>query len=472
MIHDLRPYPEYKDSGSPWLGDVPGHWAVRSLGSLTSAIGLRGRPDLPLLSVVREKGVILRSAMRDDENHNYIPDDLSGYKVVRAGNLVINKMKAWQGSLGIAPTDGVVSPAYFVFDFEIGCRRFGQGLLRSKTYVAFFARVSDGVRIGQWDLSIDGMKRIPVVIPPLSEQAGIARFIDYADRRIRRYIGAKKKLVALLNEQKQAIIHRAVTRGLDSNARLKPSGLAWLGDVPEHWKRLRLKDLSPRISGRLVYQPAQYFSEEGVPFLMGNNVTPEGIRWSGVKRIPQEVNDRFAHHALREGDVITVRVGAPGVTCVVPKEADGFNCGSLMIIRRAARFDSRWLAYVMNSRVVRDQIALVQYGAAQEQINIEDATNFVLPVPPLEEQVRISGMLSLSTEPFERAVESAARSIVSTREYRTRLIADVVTGKLDVREAAARLPDEADDSEPLDEADALAEGDDADPDATPEEPEG
>lgn len=139
MIANLKPYPEYKDSGVPWLGEVPKHWEVRSLGSLTSAIAARGRPELPLLSVVREKGVIPRSTMSDDENHNFVPDDLSNYKVVCSGNLVINKMKAWQGSLGIAPIDGIVSPAYFVFEFRMADRRYGQALLRSKTYVGFFA---------------------------------------------------------------------------------------------------------------------------------------------------------------------------------------------------------------------------------------------------------------------------------------------------------------------------------------------
>jgi type I restriction enzyme S subunit len=122
----LKPYPAMKDSGVPWLREVPDHWDLRSLGSMASLVSERGRPDLPLLSVVREKGVILRATMSDDENHNFVPDDLSNYKVVRKGGLVINKMKAWQGSLGIAPCDGVVSPAYFVFEFKIADRRFGR----------------------------------------------------------------------------------------------------------------------------------------------------------------------------------------------------------------------------------------------------------------------------------------------------------------------------------------------------------
>jgi len=161
MIADLKPYSEYKESDSMWLGAVPVTWEVRNLRTLISKRSERDRADLPLLSVAREKGVFVRSLTDADENHNVIPEDLSNYKVARAGDLVINKMKAWQGSIGIAPCDGIVSPAYFVFDFRIANHAFGQRLLRSKPYVAHFGQASDGVRVGQWDLSIPGMRQIP-----------------------------------------------------------------------------------------------------------------------------------------------------------------------------------------------------------------------------------------------------------------------------------------------------------------------
>lgn len=126
MIGELKPYTEYRPSGSPWLGNVPAHWQVRKLRTLIRPRNERNRPDLPLLSVAREKGVFVRSLTDPDENHNVIPEDLSNYKVARTGSLVINKMKAWQGSMGIAPVDGIVSPAYYVYDFAIDNRAFGQ----------------------------------------------------------------------------------------------------------------------------------------------------------------------------------------------------------------------------------------------------------------------------------------------------------------------------------------------------------
>ena len=222
----LIPYPTYKPSGEPWLGDVPEHWTVRSLGSLTRSRSERGRPDLPLLSVLREKGVVLRSSLAEDENRNVVPEDLSNYKLATAGDLVINKMKAWQGSLGIAPVDGIVSPAYYVLHFRIERPSYGEVLLRSRPYVDLFNRVSDGVRPGQWDLSIAGMKRLPVLVPPPDEQELIVRFLAHKYRNIaslfsayHRLVGVSRSLAerrgSLVNEYRTRLVADVVTGKLD-----------------------------------------------------------------------------------------------------------------------------------------------------------------------------------------------------------------------------------------------------------------
>jgi type I restriction enzyme S subunit len=269
-----------------------------------------------------------------------------------------------------------------------------------------------------------------VPLPPRSTQVAIANFLDHKTAAIDVLIAKKERLIELLQEKRKALITQAVTKGLDPNVPMKDSGIEWLGKIPAHWAMRPLKHLSPRISGRLVYQPAQYFADEGVPFLMGNNVTERGIVWDGVKLIPENINRRFAHHSLRVGDVVTVRVGAPGVTCVVPKEADGLNCGSLMIIRRGAQFESNWLAYVMNSPIIKTQIDLVQYGAAQEQININDAVNFAIPLPDRIEQARIAKFLDEQVDRLSNLCSKLEASVKSLNEYRQALISAAVTGKL------------------------------------------
>ena len=206
MIADLKPYPAMKDSGVEWLGEVPAHWEVRRLRRTLRAVAERNRSDLPLLSVVREKGVVLRDVSNKDENHNFIPDDLTNYKVVEQGQFAMNKMKAWQGSYGVSKFEGIVSPAYFVFNLDSVNGDYFHTAIRSKAYVPYFTQASDGVRIGQWDLSLARMREIPFSVPPRTEQAAIVRYLDHADRRIQRYIRAKQELIKLLEEQKQALI--------------------------------------------------------------------------------------------------------------------------------------------------------------------------------------------------------------------------------------------------------------------------
>lgn len=173
VTHGLNTSVKKKYSGINWLGNIPAHWELRKLRAILSPKSEKNRPDLPLLSVVREKGVILRDVEDKEANHNFIPDDLSGYKVVHANQFVINKMKAWQGSYGISPCDGIVSPAYFVFDINFANLEYFHYAIRSKVYVNFFAQASDGIRVGQWDLSVDKMKNIPFIIPPMEEQKEI-----------------------------------------------------------------------------------------------------------------------------------------------------------------------------------------------------------------------------------------------------------------------------------------------------------
>lgn len=199
----FQKYSAYKDSGVEWLGKIPEHWEIDKLGTLLKPVSIKNRPDLPLLSITREAGVIERNIEDDSENHNFIPDDLSGYKVLNEGQFGMNKMKAWQGSYGIAPMTGIVSPAYYVFDFNSSINpRFFHLAIRSKNYVAFFGQASDGVRVGQWDLSKTRMKEIPFFIPPLPEQTAIAAFLDDKTAKIDRAIAQKEKMIALLKERK------------------------------------------------------------------------------------------------------------------------------------------------------------------------------------------------------------------------------------------------------------------------------
>jgi type I restriction enzyme, S subunit len=438
MIDGLKPYPEYKESGSRWLGAVPVGWEVRNLRTLIKKRTERERPDLPLLSVAREKGVFVRSLTDEDENHNVIPEDLSNYKVARAGNLVINKMKAWQGSMGIAPCDGIVSPAYFVFDFDVANHRFGQALLRSKSYVAHFAAASDGVRVGQWDLSVPGRRQIPILVPDKDEQDAIVRFLDHANGRIDRAIRAKKKLMALLNEQKQAIIHRAVTRGLNPNVPLKPSGIPWLGDIPEHWELAALRRHWRVTDCKHLTVP---FVEDGIPLASVVDVQSFTLNLERCKKTKPRwyrlliEGDRKPKH----GDLIYCRNASVGACALVETDID-FAMGQDVCLIRSKLQNQRFLNYQLHSPFMNHQLELLLVGSTFKRINVADIKALTVIVPPRKEQDAICDRLDSDLVVFDNALARASREIELLREYRTRLVADVVTGKLDVRAAAAKLP--------------------------------
>lgn len=212
-------------------------------------------------------------------------------------------------------------------------------------------------------------------------------------------------------------------------AKYRNSGVAWLGDVPAHWSTVALKRVSPSQTVGIVVNPSDYVADEGLPFLYGGDIQEGRIDLDGCRRITHADSDRNPKTKLQAGDLVTVRVGAPGVTAVVPAECQGGNCASVMLIRRGT-FDSRWLCYVMNDRVVRYQVEIVQYGAAQEQFNISHAVNFIVPKPSLDEQVAIADHLDNQTAKIDALVKEQRRLIKLLKEKRQAVISRAVTAGL------------------------------------------
>ncbi len=239
-----RPYPAYRPSGVPWLGDVPAHWEVRRSKFFYREVDERSITGTEeLMSVSHKTGV----TPRKQNVTMFLAESNVGYKVCRPGDIVVNTMWAYMAALGVARQEGLVSPSYGVY------RPLRHGslipdyidpLLRTEEYRTAYLARSTGITDSRLRLYPEYFLGIPLLCPPLAEQQAIVRYLDHADRRIRRYVEAKRRLIALQEEEKQAVINRAVTRGLDSNARLKPSGMEWLGDVPEHWEVRRLRTVA------------------------------------------------------------------------------------------------------------------------------------------------------------------------------------------------------------------------------------
>ena len=481
MSVDLTPYPAMKDSGVPWLGEVPQHWEVRKLRRTLRAVAARNRSDLPLLSVVREKGVVLRDVSNKDENHNFIPDDLTHYKVVQHGQFAMNKMKAWQGSYGVSKFKGLVSPAYFVFDLDGVDGDYFHAALRSKAYVPYFTQASDGVRIGQWDLSLARMREISFLVPPLPEQASIVRFLDYADRRIRRYIRAKQQLITLLEEQKQALIHQAVTGQIDVRTgqpygAYKPAGVLGLPEVPKEWELCRLRNVvSVVTTGSRGWSP--YASDTGPLFVRVANLSRGSLklRFDDEMRLDLPITSEAGRTRIEPGDLLVSVTAYIGSVGVAPEEfEEAYVSQHVARCQPLPEVCSRWLGYVLLSSVGQTHGQVSLYGGTKDGLSLDDVKNYPILLPPRNEQEAAVQWIDGELSALVKIGDSTKRELEMVREYRTRLIADIVTGKLDVREAAARLPDEVGEPEPLDETDALTDIEDEPADnldAVPEEAE-
>jgi len=320
-------------------------------------------------------------------------------------------------------------------------------------------------QLGRWRLPRKRFNEFPFPVPPLAEQAAIVRFLDHKHRRIRHYIRAKQKLIKLLEEQKQVIIHRAVTRGLDPNVRLKPSGVEWLGDVPGHWEGRRLKTMIERVtSGSRGW--SNYAADNGPLFIRIGNLTRAsiGLDYTDEVRLslPRTTLAEAERTRVRAGDLLLSITAYIGSVAVVPENIEeayiSQHVACCRPIPRAANV--KWLAYVLLSPVGQTHGKLCMYGGTKQGLSLDDVKNYLVLLPPDHEQAELVSWIESATKYLDQTMVRAYREIFLVREYHTRLIADVVTGKFDVREAAARLPDEVEEPEPLDETEA-----DNDPDA-------
>lgn len=445
----------------PWLGAVPTHWEVLPNRALFEEIRERGHPEESMLSVTITKGVIPQQALlADTAKKDSSNQDKSAYKLVRPGDVVYNKMRAWQGAIGVSRYTGIVSPAYVIQRPRPDVLSdYMHYLLRTPRFAKEAERWSYGITSDQWSLRPEHFKMIYSCLPPAAEQAAVVRFLDYMDRRIQRYIRVKQKLIKLLEEQKQAIIHRSVTQGLDPDVRRKPSGVEWLGDVPEHWEVLSLRRKFRVVDCKHLTVP---FVDEGIPLASVRETQSFELDLTTSNRTTPKYYARLieGRRKPRLGDLIYCRnVGVGAAALVTCRET--FAMGQDVCLIRSDRDNSRWLNYFLHSKAMATQLELLLVGSTFKRVNVADIKAFTLVVPPREEQDRIATYLDREIDALDVVAAACRREQALLREYRTRLIADVVTGKLDVREAAAQLPDEDDYPNPMDASEESGEAEDS-----------
>ena len=442
----LAPYPEYKDAVVSWVGSIPAHWPEKRAKYYFKEIDDRSLTgDEEMLSVSHITGVTPRS----QKNVTMFKAESNvGQKRCQPGDLIINTMWAWMSALGVSNHAGIVSPAYGVYrprsnqDYDY---YYLDSLLRIEGYRSEYICRSTGIRSSRLRLYPDKFLSMPVVCPPQEEQQAIARFLKAQDRLFRKFIRNKRRFIELLKEQKQNVINQAVTRGLDPKVKFKPSGVEWIGDIPEHWDATKLKrvvSFNPSKSETRA-NPAD---EEKVVFLPMENISVNGDIDCSEKRTLSEVWNGFTY--FRRGDVVVAKItpcfeNGKGAYLKGLESDFGFGTTELIVLRPSKAIDGAFLRFLTSTK----QFLLLgeQYmtgAAGQQRIPSDFVKNYPIGLPPIKEQREILEHIQEKSAEIDQAITRAQREIELMREYRTRLISDVVTGQVDVR--GIEVPEVAD----------------------------
>lgn len=424
-------YPAYQESGLPWSPRVPRGWRVLRNGRLFAHRVQTGFPDLPILEVSLRTGV----RVRDMENlkRKQVMSQKEKYKRAAKGDIAYNMMRMWQGALGPAPVDGLVSPAYVVVKpFEEANSAYFSYLFRTDAYMREVNKFSRGIVADRNRLYWDEFKQMPSLVPPRPEQDQIVDYLRAQDAHIARLIKAKRDLIGLLTEQKLRIIDHAVTRGLDASVALKPSGIEWLGDVPAHWTVKPLK--------RWVRLNASALGEKTDPDFEFRYLDIGSVK---TGRLAKELElIRFANapsrarRVLRRGDTIisTVRTYLKAIWYVNEEAGDLIASTGFAVLTPGLEVEPEYLGYVIQSSGFVNRVTANSIGIAYPAIAETVLGRFPVVMPPtLEEQQAILAHIKAESAPLDQAIEQALTEIKLIREYRDRQIADVVTGQVDVR---------------------------------------
>ena len=451
MIADLKPYAEYKESGLPWASRIPAHWSLipnRAVLKKRKILVGAKHGNYRLLSLTKG-GVIVRDI---STGKGKFSSDMGTSQEVRKGDFVfcLFDVPETPRTVGLSPHDGMITSAYTVFESK---RLSSEGVrFLERFYLAMddqklLSPLYSGLRHTIPPPRFLGTKTPQ---PPPDEQAAIVRFLDHANRKIDGFIRAKRKLIGLLNEQKQAIIHRAVTRGMNPDVSLKPSGIPWLGDIPKHWEVRRLKSFASNVTDqtRTIREDETYIALENVE------------SWTGIVK-PQHQEDEilFIGQVKRfaANDVLFGKL-RPYLAKVITAKTNGVCVGEFFVLRpKHSVILPRYLEQYLRSRKAIDVINSSTFGSKMPRTDWQFVGNLRVALPPVSEQQLIIESISLETRPLTTAIARTEREIALIQEYRTRLTADLVTGKLDVREAVDKLPASVDDGKVVEPSNELSE---------------
>jgi type I restriction enzyme S subunit len=453
MIDSLKHYPKYIETGLTWLGRIPARWNLRRIKTIAiinpskSEAEQNRRQNSPVTFLPMERvGIDGRLDCREERRATEVWNGLTYF---RRGDVIVAKITpCFENGKGACLESLPTQIGFGSTEFHVLRPRSlisAQFLYLVITEPKFRKLATDNMTgtAGQKRVPTEFVKNCPMALPPRKEQDGIVRFLDHANRRINRYISAKRKVIALLNEQKQIIIHRAVTRGLDPTVPLKQSRNPWMGKIPEHWEERRAKYFYREVDDRSLAGAEELLSVSHI-----TGVTPRS-----QKNITMFMAASYIGHKTCEpGDIVINTMWAWMGALGLAKQR-GIVSPSYGVYRpfRSDVFVPQFVDFLLRTKSFVDEYRCRSTGIRSSRLRLYPEQFLEIPLirPPYEEQERITVFVAANTRQLDNLMAEATREVALIREYRTRLISDVVTGQLDVREAAARLPEETQEPEPL-----------------------
>ncbi len=428
-----------KDSGIPWIGMIPSDWEVCFTKQLMRNKSIKGFPDEQVLSLYRDYGVVPKDSR--DDNHNVTSEDTATYKLVEVGDFVINKMKAWQGSMAISAYRGIISPAYYICRFtnESVNRRYIHYLLRNETYKTEYRRLSTGLRVGQWDLNIDDFLHIPAILPPLPTQQRIADFLDRKCAEIDELAALQETMIAELKRYKQSVITEAVTKGLDPNVPMKDSGVEWIGEIPEGWEVIPFKQMYGLGKGLSITKAD--LVEEGVPVISYGQIhsksnTGTAIKDELIRYVPTSYFENNQDALVKVGDIIFADTSEDLEGCgnciYIDKDMTLFAGYHTIIASNRTDTATRYLSYLFKTDCWRIQIRAVVNGVKLFSIPQRTLAATSIITPPLAEQRTIADYLDRKCAEIDELIAIKQQKIEALKEYKKSVIFEYVTGKKEV----------------------------------------
>lgn len=425
----LKSYKEYKGVGLPWLDKIPNHWKDKKIKYLFSERNIRDSSDSPLLLASQKHGVILKSMY--ETRTVEAQKNLENLKLVKEGDFVIS-LRSFQGGIEYAYYSGIISPAYTIMipEGEIDSDYF-KYLAKSINFIELLKMNVTGIREGQ-NIDYNKLKDAKIPVPTIEEQRKIGLFLDNKLEKIDSFIDLKTKQIELLKEQKQAMINKAVTKGLDENVFTKDSGIEWIGDIPQRWKVVKIKHLFKVVNGATPDSGNINYWNGNINWITPKDLSKENYYVSGSERTITENGYNSCSTKMIEKGNIVMATRAPIGSIRINKINLCLNQGCKGLITIRETMNTMYSYFLLNAFL--PVIKKLGKGTTFPELSTLELSNFKLVIPDKEEQKRISRHIEKEANKTHETIDLYKNEIELIKEYKISLISSAVTGKIDVRD--------------------------------------